>query len=59
MKGLSHQTEKNSPSLLNNPGRYKRSIPQTEKNSPSLLNNPGIYKRSIPQSDKKFHFFID
>ena len=59
MKGLSLSQTKNSPSLLNNPGIYKSSIPQTEKNSPFLLNNPGIYNRSIPQRDKKFPFFIE
>ena len=31
------QTEKNSPSLLNNPGIYKRSIPQSDKKFPFFI----------------------
>ena len=36
MKGQFLRQKKNSPSLLNNPGIYKRSIPQTEKKIPLL-----------------------
>ena len=37
MKGLSLRQKKNSPSLLNNPGIFERSIPQTEKKFPFFI----------------------